>query len=422
MSCIGLIVVYSATLRSGRPEMFFGKQMGAFLIGMTLLSIFTTLNYQIFSEYPKILFAVSTFLLMLVIVAGSTSHGTKAWLTVGPIAFQPSEVSKLIVVLILAKVCDKDPKEMKQLKSLLLPFLIVLWHIGLILCQPDFGSTLVYFPILAGILFVSGARLMHLILIFFLGSVAGSMVLLHTALSLSPKFLELHPFLNYVYKSMSIGKEFAVIQSVLGLACIFFWWLFKQLRFRIPGFYFICAFFLTMLGFIASSVFTHSLKDYQRKRLVVFFNPGIDPLGSGYHVIQSEIALGSGKIFGKGLFSGTQGRLGFLPENHTDFVFSVLGEELGFITSAFVLLLYFILIWRSVAIAGDARDRFGTLVSVGIGSMLAFYTILNLSMVMGLAPVTGLPLPFLSYGGSALVSSLAATGLLLSIHFRRYAH
>src|SRR5207249_5321137 len=125
----------------------------------------------------------------------------------------------------------------------------------------------------------------------------------------------------------------------------------------------------------------------------VFFSPRMDPMGAGYHVIQSEVALGSGKIFGKGLFSGTQGRLGFLPEQHTDFIFSVLGEELGFLMSAFVLLLYLILLWRCVAIAGDSRDRFGTMIAVGIGCMFAFYAFLNLSMVMGMAPVTGLPLP-----------------------------
>jgi rod shape determining protein RodA len=145
-------------------------------------------------------------------------------------------------------------------------------------------------------------------------------------------------------------------------------------------------------------------------------------MGAGYHVIQSEIALGSGKIFGKGLFSGTQGRLGFLPEQHTDFIFSVLGEELGFVMSGFVLLLYLTLLWRTVVIAGDSRDRFGSLVAVGIACMFAFYIFLNLAMVMGLAPVTGLPLPFLSYGGSSLISSLAAVGILLSIHVRRYTH
>ena len=134
------------------------------------------------------------------------------------------------------------------------------------------------------------------------------------------------------------------------------------------------------------------------------------------------MALGAGKILGKGLFSGTQGRLGFLPEQHTDFIFSVLGEELGFVMSGLVLFFYFVLMWRCVAIAGDSRDLFGTLVAVGIASMFGFYTALNLMMVMGLAPVTGLPIPFLSYGGSALVSSLAAVGLLLSIHVRRYAH
>ena len=213
-----------------------------------------------------------------------------------------------------------------------------------------------------------------------------------------------------------------MLQICIGSAVLLAWWFARQLRFRIPKIYFATAFLIILSGWSSSSLFLNSLKDYQRKRLDVFFSPGLDPMGAGYHVIQSKVALGSGKIFGKGLFSGTQGRLGFLPEQHTDFIFSVLGEELGFVMSGFVVLLYLGLIWRALVIAGDARDLFGSMVAVGIGCMFAFYVFINLGMVMGLAPVTGLPLPFLSYGGSSLISSLAAVGILLSIHERRYAH
>lgn len=415
-------MVYSSSMRFGHPEVFLGKQLAAFLIGVLLFLLLSTLNYQIFSQYPKSLFLISVSFLIIVLFAGTVHRGARAWFELGPLSFQPSEISKLLVILILAGLCDKNAKEMKHLKSLVVPFAVVLFHITLILLQPDFGSTLVYFPILLGILFIAGVRLFYLYVISFYGLVCATIVLVHTYLSVSPDFLEIHPIWNYLYKGMSLGKEFFILQMLFGVAFLLVWWFLKELRVRIPIIYFLCTFLLIAFGWFSSSIMANSIKDYQRKRLIVFFNPAIDSFGSGYHVIQSMIALGSGKIFGKGLFSGTQGRLGFLPEQHTDFIFSVLGEELGFVVSGFVVLLYFILIWRCIAIASGSRDRFGSLVAVGIGSMFAFYIILNLMMVMGLAPVTGLPLPFLSYGGSSLVSSLAAVGILSSIYIRRYTH
>jgi rod shape determining protein RodA len=331
-------------------------------------------------------------------------------------------LSKVLVILVLAGWLEKNLREIQQVRGLIQPFMIVLAHIALILMQPDFGSTLVYFPILLTVLFVAGAQMLFLSALLIYGGLASVLILTHTVLSLSPTFLEAHSIWNFFFRGLTLGKEFVILQIIVGLGFAAVGWLLKQLRFRIPWTVYLVTFMLVLASFLSSAVFVHALKDYQRKRLVVFFNPKIDPMGSGYHVIQSMVALGSGKIFGKGLFSGTQGRLGFLPEQHTDFIFSVLGEELGFALSGLVLLLYLLLVWRAVAIAGEARDMFGSLVAIGIGSMFAFYAILNLAMVMGLAPVTGLPLPFLSYGGSALFSSLAATGLLLSIHLRRYVY
>lgn len=422
LSLIGLVVIYSASSRFGHPGYFFGKQLAALVMGLLTLFILSTLNYQIFAQYSKTIFWISISLLLLVLAAGSTFHGTKAWLVFGPIAFQPSEISKLLVILVLAGWCEKNLREMRQFKGFLIPVTVVLAHVGLIMLQPDFGSTLVYFPIFLSMIYVAGAQIVYLFSILIYGFTVVGIVLLHTGLSLSPIFVENHVFWNTIYKGLTLGKEFFFLQVILASVFALAWWLTKQLRFRLPGIYYIFLFLLIFSGCFSSAVFVNKLKDYQRKRLIAFFNPQIDPMGSGYHVIQSVIALGSGKIFGKGLFSGTQGRLGFLPEQHTDFIFSVLGEETGFLASGFVLLLYLLLVWRAIAIAGDARDIFGSLVAAGIGSMFAFYALLNLAMVMGLAPVTGLPLPFLSYGGSALFSSLAATGILLSIHVHRYTY
>lgn len=161
------------------------------------------------------------------------------------------------------------------------------------------------------------------------------------------------------------------------------------------------------------------LHDYQKMRIMVLFNPNVDPYGSGYHVIQSKIAIGSGGFFGKGLFAGTQSQLNFLPENHTDFIFSVVGEELGFVGSVFLLFLFFLLLYRAIVIARTAEDRFGSLMAVGIFSMWLFQVFINVGMTLGIMPVTGIPLPFMSYGGSALVMNMFCAGLLMNIFLRR---
>ncbi len=161
------------------------------------------------------------------------------------------------------------------------------------------------------------------------------------------------------------------------------------------------------------------LKDYQLKRLIVFVNPQADPLHSGYHVIQSKIAVGSGGLWGKGLFSGTQSRLNFLPEQHTDFIFSVIGEELGFVGCIAVLALYFFVLWRAIQIMSYSRDKLGCLLAAGIVSMLSFHVLTNVGMTMGVMPITGIPLPFMSYGGNSFITNAVALGLLESIAMRR---
>lgn len=171
-------------------------------------------------------------------------------------------------------------------------------------------------------------------------------------------------------------------------------------------------------GALAPLLF-YFLEPYQRKRILVVFNPYIDPTGDGYHVIQSMIAIGSGRAWGKGLFGGTQNRLGFLPEQHTDFIFSVIGEELGFIRAAGILLLYFILVYRGIQIAMKARDDFGTLLATGVVIMFTFHILVNVGMTLGIMPVTGIPLPFMSYGGSSYLTNMMALGLLLNVCMRR---
>jgi len=161
------------------------------------------------------------------------------------------------------------------------------------------------------------------------------------------------------------------------------------------------------------------LKDYQKNRLILFLNPNLDPLGGGYNVIQSRIAIGSGGFLGNGIFSGLQSQLNFLPAQHTDFIFSVVGEELGFLGVIFLLGLYVIMLWRGIKIALEARDLLGTLLATGAVSFLFFHIVVNIGMAMGMLPATGLPLPFLSYGGSFMISNLIAIGILLNVELHK---
>ena len=262
------------------------------------------------------------------------------WISIGPISIQPSEFSKLIMIVCLASVLEERVGKLNTLDDLMpvaayigVPFLLVLK-------QPDLGTSLVFMAIFFGMVFVSGIRL--------------------------------------------------------------------KLLFGIFG-----------VGIAALPILWHFLKDYQKMRIMVFMDPNVDPLGSGYHIIQSKIAIGSGMLFGKGLFEGTQSQLNFLPENHTDFIFAVVGEELGFIGAVCLLLLYLVVLWRGVQIAREAVDVFGRLMAVGITSMFAFHVLVNVGMTMGIMPVTGIPLPLMSYGVSSLITNIMAIAILMNIQLRK---
>jgi len=172
-------------------------------------------------------------------------------------------------------------------------------------------------------------------------------------------------------------------------------------------------------GILSMPLLWHFMKPYQKNRILVFLNPNLDPLGAGYHVIQSKIAIGSGKLMGKGLFQGTQNQLDFIPEQHTDFIFAVLGEELGFIGGILLLVLFFLLIYHTIQIAFKARDLLGTYMVIGIATMWTFQVLVNIGMTLGIMPVTGIPLPFMSYGGSSFLMNMMSVGLALNIGMRR---
>jgi rod shape determining protein RodA len=227
------------------------------------------------------------------------------------------------------------------------------------------------------------------------------------------KFTDLFP----IFVHVGIPMLLIMIQPDLGTSLVFIAILMGV--FFIAGIKWQFIFTIIGTGVAMVPVLWGFLKDYQQKRILVFLDPSIDPTGSGYHVIQSMIAIGSGRMTGQGLFAGPQNQLDFLPEQHTDFIFSVVGEELGFIGAVFLLVLYFIIIYRGIRIIGQARDLLGALIATGIVSLLTFQLLVNVGMTIGIMPVTGLPLPLVSYGGSSLLSTMIGIGLLLNVGMRR---
>jgi len=208
-----------------------------------------------------------------------------------------------------------------------------------------------------------------------------------------------------------------LMQPDFGTALVFIF--FIAIMLFIAGLDYKYILYAAIAGIISLPIVWLSLVDYQKKRILVFFDPSLDAMDSGYQVIQSKIAIGSGQLFGMGIFNGNQTQYGFLPEKHNDFIFAVIGEELGLIGGLALLILYFILILRLIKIAKNAKDLFGSLIVVGIVSMMVFHIVENIGMTMGLLPVTGIPLPFISYGGTFMLSNMICIGLALSVGMRK---
>lgn len=330
---------------------------------------------------PLYVFVMIILVVTLVIGSGAgTAAGTKSWLTIGGIRLgQPAELAKIAAVLMLAKVLAASKEAPTSLLDLWKPALIILIPWVLIMAQPDLGSGIVFIGIFFGMLYWAGVPGPLLLL---LGSPVISLILSFSTGLWGAWFLVLLAVVLW-YKPYLIEGIFLMVANVA-------------------------------TGVIAP-ILWDTLAPYQQNRLRVFLDPSIDPRASGYHVIQSKIAIGSGGPFGKGFTLGTQKRSGFLPEQHTDFIFSVVGEELGFIGVLIALTLFFTLLVKATGIAARANDSFGGLVSFGLMSCWLVHIIVNVGMTLNLMPITGIPLPFFSYGGSFMLASWIAIGILLRI-------
>jgi rod shape determining protein RodA len=328
-------------------------------------------------SYPMLAFAI--LLLIAVLFLG---HGpARRWFDLGPVNFQPSELAKIACVLALAHYLSEKKRLAFSAKELLAPILVAAVPFLLVLVEPDLGSSVVFVVILGAMLYWHGLSLFHIFLLF------------SPALSL---LCSLHLVSWIIYFILMGG--------------LLIW--------RGKTWEAVYGFTVNIMVGLLTPVVTNHMHDYQKARVTTFLMPWLDPKGMGWNVIQSLIAVGSGRLFGKGLLAGTQKRLSFLPNRHTDFIFSCVGEELGFIGSIFVLVLLAYLCYRFLLVASRSRDNFGTMMAFGLVTIFAYHALVNTGMVLGLAPITGIALPFLTYGGSPLLLNFAIVGLMLNVEFK----
>jgi rod shape determining protein RodA len=340
LAVAGLAFVSIATtgdIDAGTPQVV--RQAVALAVGTCVATALALADHRRVALLAPLLYGVSLLLLTLVLMVGPHINGAQAWLVLGAMQFQPSELAKVALTMLLASLIHERREAALSARGIAEVLAVAAVPMILILAQPDFGTFLVFAVLIGVLLLVAGARLLHLLVLVALGMVA------------------------------------------IGLA----WQL-------------------------------DLVKEYQIERLASYLDADADPQGAGYNTAQAQIAIGAGGLTGRGPQSGHQAALGFVPENHTDFIFTVVGEETGFVGSVLMLLCYAVLLWRGLAIAAAARDVLGTLLATGAVATIAVQTFVSVGMTVGLVPVIGLPLPLMSYGGTSVVASLAMIGILQSVH------
>ena len=419
LTAFGILTIYSAGAGSSgirAIEKQYIKQIYWAITGIVIFILLLFINYQKFGEYAFVIYASSILLLIITLIFGKRIRGAKSWLTIiGGFGFQPSEFVKIALIISLARFLDRIGEEIKKFKYVLLALLIIFLPIGLILLQPDFGTALVYIPIGLVMLYFSGMKYTHLISILITFGIAVTLPLMTT-------FSKLTQSTNLSFLQMlDDSKVVLIIALLFGVLSFISFVIFKIVKkdiiFKATN-----IFLIFFAGLVFSALLGELMKPYQTERLVVFLKPAIDPFGSGYNIIQSKIAVGAGGLFGKGLMGGTQSQLGFLPEKSTDFIFSIFAEEWGFMGSFFLLAIFGLLIYRGIMIIYLTKDLFGNLVATGIVGMFLFHIIINIGMTIGVMPITGIPLPFMSYGGSFLLTCMAGVSILFNVEMRRNVH
>jgi rod shape determining protein RodA len=359
---IGLTEIYSAT-KNIDGDIAFYKQAIFMCVGIVMMFIIAAVDYHTISEHVPWLYLGSVAILIYTPLAARKIAGANSWIDLGPVSFQPSELVKMVAVVALARyLSDLHLEGYMSFRQIAKAGVICGIPIGLILLQPDMGTALTYLPVLGVGIFLRGVK----------------------------------------------PTAIVAVVLVVVLAAPLGWYFLKDQDRLVGG--------LTWL------TERRLLKDHQKERILTFVFPERDARGKGFQVYQSKIAIGSGGFLGKGLFKGSQSQLGFLPARHTDFIMSVVGEEMGFVGVILTLGLLGFILFRSLYNAQTARDSLGLFIILGVVGIYFFHIIVNVAMVIGFFPVIGIPLPFLSYGGSSILTAFVGLGLVISVRRRRYVN
>ncbi|MEA5419514.1 rod shape-determining protein RodA [Spirulina sp. CCNP1310] len=377
LTLFGGLIIHTTELRQGIIDWWQHWVIGA--VGLVLALIIARCRYEFLIQWHWITYAITNIALITVTIIGHTAKGAQSWLRIGGLNLQPSEFAKVALIITMAALLHERPASTLNAIFRVLAVTCVPW--ALVFLEPDLGTSLVFGAITLGMLYWGNAHPGWLLL---MASPLLSAVLYN---------LYLPGWLIWVCL-MCMVAWFTLPWNKIGTLIIFL---------------------INGVAGAAGGFLWNLLEDYQKARLLLFLNPEQDPLGGGYHLIQSRIAIGAGELWGRGLFNGTQTQLDFIPEQHTDFIFCAVGEELGFIGAISVLIVFWLVCLRLIIIAQNAKENFGSLLAVGVLSMIAFQVFVNIGMTVGLSPITGLPLPWLSYGRSALLANFLAIGLVESV-------
>lgn len=381
---IGLVAIYSSTFNHPVASGNFQKQLIWAIAALFVFFITFSLPTNVFRYAASPLYLFSLVLLIAVLVMGRKVSGAQSWFDLGPIGFQPSEIAKIGTILALASFLSRRNANIDSFLDIIGALAIGFLPVFLILLEPDMGTALVFMGMILTLIFWKGISLFSLFVV------------------LSPGFVAIASLFGYFY---------FIVAMILVIVVLF---LFKK------DIFFSGSIFALNLGagFFADYVYS-ILSPHQQKRIQSFIDPMADPLGSGYNAIQSKVAIGSGGLFGKGFMQGNQTQLQFIPEQWTDFIYCVIGEEFGFAGSIIVLGLFLFLFVRLLKIASAAKDEFLSLVLIGILSVYFIHFLINIGMTIGILPVIGIPLPFVSYGGSSLLVNFFMLGIAANIYRTR---
>lgn len=380
---VGVASVYSATYDAG-ASVYFNRQLIWAGIGFALMITIMFIPFRTLQMLSYPAYGLSVIFLIVVLIMGKIVAGSKSWFGIGGFGLQPSEIVKVTTILALATYLSERQVRLTRWKNVATAFGFVLLPVMLIVLQPDVGTALVYVGMLVVVLYWAGAT--NFLMILLLAPVAAAVATLFGTTA----FL------------IVIATTFVILFMTREN------WLFSALVFS----------FTVLMGVSVQYIFG-TLAPHQQKRILTFLNPDADPLGAGYNVIQSKIAIGSGGFLGKGFLHGSQTQLNFLPAQWTDFIYCVPSEEFGFIGAFAILLFLTLVLLRGVQIAGMVKSRYAGLVAIGVVATLGTHIVINIGMSMGVMPVIGVPLPFMSYGGSNLLTNMIMAGLLLNMYANR---